>query len=113
MARFAEGVRAVTSVSSLLVGSGSLVPSGARTLAVFVTMPVAAGLTVPVARIVASAPAGRSTVVAMGADPLAAPQLPPAVAAHVHVTGPSCAGNVSVTAAPTTGLGPALCTVIV
>src|SRR5262245_26992429 len=90
--------------------SGSL---DALTLAVFATMPVASGSTVTVAMNVAVPSNGRSTVVAMAPVPLDAPQLPPGVVVHNHVTPASDDGNVSLTAAPATSLGPALCTVMV
>src|SRR5262245_762665 len=109
----AEGVMAVVSVAVSSPGVGSVVPAGGVTLALLATVPMASGATVPVAMKVADAPAGRSTVVAMGPEPLAAPQAPPSEALHVHVRPVSTAGNVSLTEAPVTALGPALTTVIV
>ncbi len=109
----AEAAMAVVSVAVSFPGTGSVVPAGGATVAVLARVPMASGATVPVATKVADAPAGRSTVVAMGPEPLAVPQTPPSVALHVHVTPVSTAGNVSLTGAPVTVLGPALATVIV
>src|SRR5262249_59109030 len=92
---------------------GSVWRAGGVTVAVLVSVPMASGETVPVAMKVADAPAGRSTVVAIGPEPLAAPHTPPSVALHVQVTPVSTAGNESATDAPVTALGPALATVIV
>src|SRR4029453_2523852 len=47
MARFAEGVRSVGSVSWLFVRSKSLVPAGGVTVAVLSRVPVASGATTP------------------------------------------------------------------
>src|SRR5262245_53121796 len=113
-ARSACTAIAVVSVALLLAAVGSVVPVGAATVAVLLSVPLAVDATVPVALNVTDAPAARSTVVAIGPLPEAAPQLAPApLGVHVHVTPPSAAGNVSATAAPVTGLGPALLTVIV
>src|SRR5262249_50254210 len=94
-ARFAEAGRSDGSVASSFVGSGSTVPSGARTLAGFVTVPVASACTVAVAMNVAAPPAGRSTVVVIAPVPLGAPQLPPGVGVHDQLAPVSGGGNVS------------------
>src|SRR5262249_5351644 len=112
----ADGVIGVVSVDVLLPGSGSVVPAGGVTVAVFVSVPVAAGLTVAVTVKVTAPPTGRFTVVAMSPAPPAVPQVAvPAVVAQVHITfwrnaGP---GNVSMTVAPTTLVGPRFETTIV
>src|SRR5262245_16683084 len=104
---------AVVSVALLLSRSGSGVSPGAATLAVLLSVPVALAATVPVAVKVTDPPAARSTVVTMSPVPPPAPQVPPVPGLHVHVTPISSGGNVSVTPAPTTAVGPAFATVIV
>src|SRR5580765_3884877 len=74
-------------------------PAGGSTWAEFTSSPVAAGSTVPVAVKTTVAPTGTVTGVLMAPLP-AAPQEPPPVPAHVHATPVSVAGNVSMTVAP-------------
>jgi len=111
--RSAEGVSVSVSVALLLPGFVSVKPAGAATVAVFTTVPVAAGEIVAASVYVAVPPARRETVDAMLPPPLAAPQLEPAVAAHVHVADVIAAGSVSATGAFATELGPAFETAIV
>ena len=87
--------------------------AGGVTVAVLLSVPSAAGFTVPVAVNDDEAPAGRSAVVAMGPLPLVAPHSAPTSAVQVQVTPVSSGGKVSATDAPTTSLGPALKTVMV
>src|SRR5262245_47453861 len=109
--RSAAATTVVVSEPVSLPGTASLVPAGGATVAVFVSVPVASGDTVPVAVKVTEPPAGRSTVVAMLPDPLAA-QLDRGAGLQVQVTLPGTRGKASVTAAPVTSLGPALVTVM-
>ena len=75
------------SVALLSPGAGSVVPTGAVTVAVFEIVPVAANRIGAVTVYVASAAESRSTVVEMLAVPLAASQLPvPLVMAQVQLT---------------------------
>src|SRR5262249_4861015 len=112
----ADGVIVVLSVDVSFVGSGSVVPAGGVTVAMFVSVPVAAGFTVALTVKVTAPPTGRFTVVAMSPAPLAVPQVAvPAVVARVQLTfwrnaGP---GNVSMTVAPRTLVGPRFETTIV
>src|SRR5262245_34913261 len=103
----------VESVALLLPATGSVVPAGAVTVAVLVSVPVAVAATVPVAVKVADDPAARFTVVAMLPVPDGAPQLAPGPALHVQLTPPRSPGKLSATVAPVTPDGPALVTVIV
>jgi hypothetical protein len=82
-------------------------------VAEFVSKPVADGEIVATSVYVAVPPARSETVEAMLPIPLAAPQLDPAVAAHVHVADEIAAGSVSATGAFVTELGPAFETAIV
>src|SRR5262249_30899488 len=100
----ADWLIVVVSVAVSSSGVGSVVRAGAVRLAVWAGVPMAPGERVPGATKVAAAPAGRSTVVAMGPEPLAAPQTPASMALQVHVTAVSTAGNVSATDAPVTAL---------
>ena len=77
------------------------------------SVPVASGEIRPVTMMVAMPLAGRLTVVATLAVPLATPQLPGGIAAQVQVTPVTAGGGWSVTGAPVTGLGPAFSTVMV
>src|SRR5262249_53697534 len=109
----AEGVMAVVSVAVSSPGVGSVVSAGGGALALLARGPMASGAPVPVAMKGAGAPAGPSAVGGVRPGPLAVPHAPPSEALHVHVTPVSTAGNVSLTEAPVTVLGPALTTVIV
>ena len=101
------------SVCELLADVESVTPAGARILAVFASVPVAPAATVAVSEKVAVPPFARLTVVEMLPVPLATPQLEPAEATQVHVAFFRPAGNVSLTAAPATALGPLLVATIV
>ena len=101
------------SVAELLTRFGSKTPAGAVTVAVFASDPVADGETFATTVYVAVPPTRSEGVVAMLPAPLAAPQLEPAEAAHVHVSDAIAAGSVSATAALVTGLGPRFVTTIV
>ena len=92
--------------------AGSFTPTGAVTVAVLASDPVALAAIVPLAVKVALPPPSRSTVVLISPAPLAA-HAEPALAAQVQVTPVSVAGNASATVAPVTALGPAFDTVIV
>ncbi len=97
-------------------GSGSVVPAGGVTVAVLVSVPVAAGLTVAVTVNVTAAPIARLTVAAMSPVPLRVPQVAaPPVVVQVQLTFWSSAGpgKVSATVAPTTLVGPKFETTIV
>jgi hypothetical protein len=98
------------SVAELLPGMGSRTPLGALTVAVLESDPVAPAETVALAVYVTEPPTGRFTVSAMLPDPLAV-QVPPPAPTHVQVA-VSAAGNVSLTVAPETLLGPAFDAVI-
>ena len=84
MLRSAVGVMTVLLSVALLLPAGSLVPTGAVTVAVFVIVPEPA-VTVAVAVKVAVPLASKLTAALMFPEPLAG-QLEPAEAAHVHVT---------------------------
>ncbi len=88
-------------------------PAGGVTVPALTRLPVAAALMLAVTVNVAVPFTGRLTVVLMLPLPLAAVQLDPADAAHVHVAAVIAAGKVSVTAALVTELGPLLVTVTV
>src|SRR5437667_331741 len=111
MLRSAVGVMTVSLSVALLLPAGSLVPTGAVTVAVFVIVPEAA-VTVAVAVNVAVPPVRRLTLALRLPLPLAG-QLDPADAAHVHVTLATWAGKLSVTVAPPAAVGPALPATIV
>ena len=87
-------------------------PDGAETVAVFVTVPLAADEIVAGTVNVAVPPASRSTVAAMLPVPEAG-HVEPDDATHVQVPKVTLAGAVSVTVAPTTPPGPALDTTMV
>lgn len=110
------GAVMIVSVSTavLLVRFGSVVVTGAVTVAVLDTLPVAAADTVAVAVKVALPPFNRFTV-PLKVVPLPPPatQLEPPVAEHVQLKLLNPADKVSVTAAPTTALGPPLETTMV
>jgi hypothetical protein len=107
----AEGTSASVAVA-LLFPAGSLVPTGAATVAVFAIVPVALAEMVPVAVKVTVPPLSTFTLAARSPLPLAAGQAEPALAEQVQVTPVSVAGKMSVTVAPVTALGPALPTVM-
>ena len=116
-ARSANGVSVSVSVALLLPAHRVDHPCRHRgTVAVFESVPVAAGDTVPLTTTVATAPAARSSV-AETALPLpdGAAQAPPPVTAHVHDTPVIAAGTVSARTAPVTAVGPPFvtCTVYV
>ena len=87
-------------------------PDGTETVAVFVTVPLAADEIVAGTVNVAVPPARRFTVAAMLPVPEAG-HVEPDDATHVQVPKVTLAGAVSVTVAPTTPPGPALDTTIV
>jgi hypothetical protein len=101
------------SVALLFARLGSVIPARGITVAVFDSVPEALMSSVPVAVKVAVPPTSRFAVWLMFPEPLAAAQLDPADAVHVHVTPVRLAGKLSVTVAPVTTDGPALLTVIV
>lgn len=101
------------SVSLLLAVFGSGIFAGGVTVTVLLKLPVASLRTVPFSLKVAVALGNKFTVVLMLPVPLAAPQLPPALAVQVQEILVSLVGIVSVTVAPVTVLGPLLRTVIV
>ena len=76
------------------------------TVAVLTSRPVAFAAIVPVTVNVARSPASSVTVVARLPVPEAAAQLDPGSATQVQVGDTKAAGNVSVTLAAVTGLGP-------
>ena len=89
------------SVALLLPATGSVGEAGAVTVAVFDSVPVAAGLSVPVAVYVTVPPGGSSTGRLMNVSPpVIAQQLAPPVAEQVQLTRPREAGKVSATVAP-------------
>ena len=101
------------SVDELLTSRKSLEPTGAVTVAVFDSVPLAVCETVPMTVNVAIVPDLRVTVVAMSPLPLAEAQLPFAgTTEHVQVADWSAAGSVSVTSASVTSEGPLLVTLI-
>src|SRR2546422_8968320 len=111
--RSAAGMIVSVSVALLFAGFGSVIPAGGVTAAVFDRVPEALMSSVPVAMNVAVPPTRRFTVRLMFPEPLAAAQLEPLEATHVHVTPVRLAGKLSVTVAPDAAEGPALLTVIV
>ncbi len=112
MTRSAWAASVSVSVALLFAATGSVVPGGALTVAVFTSVPTAAADSVAVTVKVAEPPTGRSTVVAMSPLPLAT-QVAPPVAVHDQVAPLRTPGRVSATAALTTALGPALVTTTV
>ena len=101
------------SLALLFAVLGSVIAAGGVTVAVFDRVPEALMSSVPVAVNVAVPPTSRFTVWLMFPEPLAAAQLEPPEATHVHVTPVRLAGKVSATVAPVAADGPALLTVIV
>ena len=97
----------------MFVVSGSVTSAGATTLAVLVSVPVAAGSIVAVS-VKVTEPAGATvTVVVIGPVPFAAPHVLGAVAAQLQVASINVAGTRSVRVAATAADGPALLTTIV
>src|SRR5262249_22132894 len=103
----------VVSVAVLLSGAGSGVSPGGVTVAVFVSVPVAAGSTVPVAVNVTVPCAGRLAGVAMLPPPDAAPQVAPPLGADVPGSAVRSLGKTSAICAAVTAVGPLFVTVIV
>src|SRR6187402_2039895 len=101
MARSASAVSVSLSVAELFPGVGSVTPAGAATVAVLLSVPVAAGDKVALTVYVTLAPAGRLTVSLILPEP-AAVQVPPPAPTQVQVA-VSEAGNVSATMAPGAG----------
>ena len=101
------------SVAELLPGTGSVVPPGAVTVAVFANWPVAVLATVAVTTKVTVAVGAMVTSSLIEPLPEGFEQLAPAVAEQVHVAATSAAGRESATVAPTAVDGPALVTAIV
>ena len=111
IARSADAAKVSLSVAELLPGVGSVTPPGAATVAVLLSVPVAAALIVQLAVYVVLPPAGRLTVSLMLPEPEAV-HVPPPAPTHVHVHVRE-AGNVSAAVAPVALLGPAFEAVIV
>ena len=88
---------------SVVGGSGSLTPPGAATVAVLLSVPVAAAEIAQLAVYVALAPTGKLTVLLMLPEPLAV-QVPPPAPTQVQVQVRD-AGKVSATVAPVALLG--------
>src|SRR5438132_9675011 len=95
------------SVALLLLGVGSVTPTGAAIVAVLAIEPAALPATVALTVNVAVPALSRFTLAAMLPVPLAG-QLDPALAAQVQAPIVKPAGAVSVTVAPMTALGPLL-----
>jgi len=112
IATSADGTSASLAVA-LLFPAGSFVPTGAATVAVLASVPVALAEIVPVAVNVTVPPLSTFTLAARFPLPLAAGQAEPAVAVQLQVTPLMIAGKLSVTVAPVTALGPALLTAMV
>src|SRR5437660_438379 len=105
------GVSVSTSVETLLEPFGSDVPPGGETVAVFESVPVAEGSTVPEAtNRTWPPPAPTFTAVLMLPDPPAGHEVDPGDPTvrtlHVHVTPVNAAGNVSATTAAMSQAGP-------
>ncbi len=108
------GTRVVLSVEELLLGSGSVQPVGAVTVAVLETVPLAEASMRPVTVKVAVPPASRFTsTLEMLPVPLAELPLEPLLYTTDQAAFKMDAGRVSFTAAATTLLGPELLTVMV
>ena len=109
--RNTSGAAVFVSVEALFVRSGSVVPSGTVTVAVFAIATVAHGETLAVTVYVAVPSEPSEMISSMSPEPLEVP-LPPANTA-VQDTPVNAPENVSTTRAPVTALGPALVTVTV
>jgi hypothetical protein len=107
------GVSVSTSVAELFADEGSVTPTGADTVAVLVSEPVAAQETATATVYVTVAPAATVAVEEIGIAPEADPQVAPAVATHVHEPDVVPAGSASVIGALTAVDGPALPTTTV
>src|SRR5262245_7877550 len=101
------------SVAELLPGVGSTMAPGIATVAVLESVPMATALIVALATKVTVPAGSRLTIRLMLPVPPAPPQLEPIDALHVQVAKVIAAGNVSVTVAAVTALGPLFVTVIV
>ena len=95
--RSARGVAGAVAVAVLSAGTSSGTPDGPATVAVFESVPVNAGSTVPVIVYVAVPLTARLAVVASDPEPEAAPQLEPAEAEQVHDAPVTAAGSESTT----------------
>src|SRR5262249_9539148 len=104
--RSACGVSESVSVAVLSVGAGAVTPAGGVSVAVLVSVPVAAGSIWTVKEKVTLPPAGRSAVVANAPVPLVGPVTvpPPAALTNAQVAAVTPAGRASVTLAPVTAL---------
>ena len=111
IARSADAASASVSVAELLPGVGSVTPAGAATVAVLLSVPLAAAEIVQLAVYVVLPPAGRLIVSLMLPLPLAV-HVPPPAPTQVQVQ-VSAAGKVSAITAPGALLGPAFDAVIV
>ncbi len=112
MPKFACGVNVVLSCAKLFAWFVSATLLGAVMPAELISVPVAAGSSVPTMTNVAVPLTSRSTLALMLPAPLAG-QLEPLEAAHVHVASLRADGTVSVTVAPVTADGPRLEAVMV
>ena len=111
MPRLALGASVSVSVALLLPDDGSVTPTGAVTVAVFTSEPVADAETLQLAVYVTLPPVGRLTESLMLPDPDAVHvPLPAPTQVHEHV---SAAGNASATAEAGALVGPAFDAVIV
>src|SRR6187399_2910031 len=114
--RSAVGVAAAVTLSVstalLLAGVGSIAPDGSETVAVFVTVPLAAVEIIAGTVNVAVPPARRSTLAVTLPVPVAG-HFDSADAVHVQVPKVALAGAAFVTVAPVTPPGPALLTTMV
>ena len=99
------------SVALLLPAFVSIAPPGAATIAVLVSVPVAAPEIFAATVYVTEPPAGTLTVSLIFPLPLAV-QVPPPAPTHVHVP-VKIAGNISDTVDPEALLGPEFATVMV
>jgi hypothetical protein len=114
MERSACGVSVSTSLALLLFGFGSIVPTGTVIVAVFVSKLVADAETVAViVNVAVPLVAVKFTVVLILPLPFNVAQLEPVDAAQVQTGLISAEGIVSLTTAPTTGLGPVFVTTTV
>jgi len=102
------------SLSLLSPGTGSVVPEGGLTVAVFAKAPVVPDGMVPFTEKVAEVPDGRSTKASMSPVPEAVPQdAPEPLGVHVQANPESSGGSVSCTLDPVASLGPLLLTTMV
>ena len=108
----ATGLRVSVSVAVLSAPSGSVTPAGGVTVAVFTSVPVAFGATVPSTVTTALAPTARSRFKATLPVPDTVPHAAPGDGAHVQVAPEITAGTTSVSEAAVTADGPSLTTVM-